>query len=109
MYHATFYSGMRDSSSREGGNGFAPRGNSFALGGSSPLVGDLGQPYQQGGLYSGPPGGPPEEGQGPLGSGNLNAYHGPQAIPQQMPVNGSLKGTAPVIFNSTRKNIKQFI
>ena len=45
MYHAAFYPGMRDGSSGEGGDGFAPGGDGFALGGSSPLAGDLRQPY----------------------------------------------------------------
>jgi hypothetical protein len=86
----------------------------------SALTGNLGQLYLQGGFCPRLPDGPsrvggglPEAGGGGLpaaGKGDEEDDANPtlQENPLLLPMNGSLKGTTPVIFNGNRKNMKKF-
>src|SRR5216683_2107602 len=96
-------SGMGGQQSGDDGKGIMP-------GGGGPLSGHLGQLYSQGSPYSRLPGGPPgREGGLPMGGGG-NQDVGPPPPVGHPPTlaNGSLKGTAPTIFDGNRKNTKQF-
>jgi hypothetical protein len=112
MYHAQVYVGAGGSSSREGRYG-------LEAGGGSPLTGNPGQLYPQGGYHTrpmdGPPGveegGPPRVGDGGLpgsGGGGDDANLALQENSMLLPMNGSLKGTAPAIFGGNRKNMMKF-
>jgi len=84
----------------------------------SALIGNSGQLYLREGFCPGLPDGPPgvggglprADGGGPPGKGDGedDANPTPQENPLLLPVNGSLKGTIPVIFNGNRKNMKKF-
>src|SRR6266851_1134657 len=102
MYPPRMYVGIRSEVGRDGSDG--------PLSGSgSHLSGGLGQLYQRRGPYCGPLNEPPGGG-GMPGGGGGDPDPGPP--PQgRLPcplVNGSLKGTAPAIFDGNRRNMKQF-
>jgi len=103
MYHSTFCLGMGGQQSRDDGEGIMPRGD-------GPPSGHPGQSYLRGSPYSRPPGGPLGGGGGPPMGGGRNQDAGPPPPVGHPPTlaNGSLKGTAPTIFDGNRKNTKQF-
>jgi len=103
MYHSTFCLGMGGQQSGDDGEGIMPRGD-------GPPPGHPGQSYLRGSPYSRPPGGPLGGGGGPPMGGGGNQDAGPPPPVGHPPTlaNGSLKGTAPTIFDGNRKNTKQF-
>jgi hypothetical protein len=99
------------------GNLGRERGNGLAFGGGGPPLEDPGRYYLQENPYSGPPAGPlgggggghPGGGSGRPPGGGAGLPNMPHGIPPPLPANGSLKGTAPSIFDGNHKNTKQFI
>jgi hypothetical protein len=108
IYHMQVFVGTGGDSSRESSN-------SFVIGGGGPLAEDLSQLYLQGGFYPRLPGGPLGAGAGGLPGGSGGRGGGANANPvlqtglPLLPMNRSLKGTPPTMFNSNRRKTKQFI
>ena len=109
MYNNDTYQGA-------GGNLGGERGDGLVFGGGGPPPGDLSRYYPQGNPYPGLPARPPGGGGGGHPGGGSGRPPGGGAGPPialqgillLLPANGSLKGTAPSIFDGNRKNMKQF-